>query len=131
ILKICTLLGCIWVLSSTTPKEHIKYITEATEVLGTTAKSTKSTALGPSMTKLVVLCSFLFITKHFICFFCLFKFRFSIIFFIHIGMILSCQFTICFLYFIFCTFFVNSKYLIFISFTQHSLLSPLLTLYYP
>src|SRR5699024_11844656 len=112
ILKICTLLGCIWVLSSTTPKEHIKYITEATEVLGTTAKSTKSTALGSSMTKVVVLCSLLFITKHFICFFCFFKFRFSMIFFIHIGMILSCKFTICSLYFIFCICFVHSMYIV-------------------
>src|SRR5699024_12381484 len=97
---------------STASKEHIKYITEATEVLGTTAKSTKSTALGSSMTKLVVLCSFLFITKHFICFFCFFKFRFSIIFFIHIVMILSCNFTLCFLYFLFLSLFLNSKYII-------------------
>src|SRR5699024_6006189 len=126
ILKICTLLGCIWDLSSTTSKEHIKYITEATEVLGTTAKSTKSTAFGSSMTILILLFSFLFITKHFICFFCFFQFRFSIIFFIHIGMILSCKFTICFLYFIFCSFFVNSKYLIVISFTQNLSLSRLL-----
>src|SRR5699024_7473279 len=123
---ICTLLGCSCALSSATPKEHIKYITEATEVLGTTAKSTKSTALGSSMTKLVVLCSFLFITKHFICFFCFFKFRFSIVFFTRIGIILSCKFTICFLYFIFCTFFVNSKYLIVTSFTQNLSLSRLL-----
>src|SRR5699024_4160170 len=106
--------------------EHIKYITEATEVLGTTAKSTKSTALGSSMTKLVGLCSFLFITKHFICFFCFFIFRFSIIFVILIVMILSCSFTFCSLYFIFLSFFVNSKYLIVISFTQNLSLSRLL-----